>query len=87
VGLSELVGHVDERERPLIRVPIPDQDRSFLALVDTGFNGWLLMDAVRLGFVANSPFPSSSPDGATVISESLTVTLCGSGDATVSRCW
>jgi predicted aspartyl protease len=52
--LSELVGHVDERDRPLIRVPIPDRDRSFLALVDTGFNGWLLMeagDAVSLGFV------------------------------------
>ncbi|HEY7299323.1 MAG TPA: hypothetical protein VH684_15560 [Xanthobacteraceae bacterium] len=52
--MSELVGHVDGRERPLIRVPIPDQDRSFLALVDTGFNGWLLMEAVdaaSLGFV------------------------------------
>ena len=52
--MSDLVGHVDERERPLIRVPIPDQDRSFLALVDTGFNGWLMMDAVdavSLGFV------------------------------------
>ena len=52
--MSELLGHVDERERPLIRVPIPDRDRSFLALVDTGFNGWLFMeaaDAVSLGFV------------------------------------
>jgi predicted aspartyl protease len=35
-------------------VSLPGQDRSFLAQVDTGFNGWLLMeamDAVRLGFV------------------------------------
>jgi predicted aspartyl protease len=52
--LPELVGHVDDRERPLVRVSLPDQERSFLALVDTGFNGWLLMeavDAVELGFV------------------------------------
>jgi predicted aspartyl protease len=54
VALSEIIGHVDERERPLVRVPLPDQDRSFLALIDTGFNGWLLMetvDAVNIGFV------------------------------------
>jgi predicted aspartyl protease len=49
-----MVGHVDQRERPLVRVSLPDRDRSFLALVDTGFNGWLLMeamDAESLGFV------------------------------------
>jgi predicted aspartyl protease len=54
VALSELVGHVDDRERPLMRVSLPDHDESFLALIDTGFNGWLLMeavDAVSLGFV------------------------------------
>jgi predicted aspartyl protease len=53
-ALPELVGHVDQRERPLMRVSLPGQDRSFLALVDTGFNGWLLMevmDAVSLGFM------------------------------------
>jgi predicted aspartyl protease len=53
-ALAEIVGHVDQRERPLVRVSLPDRDRSFLALVDTGFNGWLFMeamDAVRLGFV------------------------------------
>jgi predicted aspartyl protease len=53
VVLSELIGHADDRERPLVRVFLPEQDRSFLSLVDTGFNGWLLMeaiDAVALGF-------------------------------------
>jgi predicted aspartyl protease len=43
--LAELAGHVDVRERPLVRVSLADEDRSFLALVDTGFNGWLLMDS------------------------------------------
>jgi predicted aspartyl protease len=43
--LSEIVGHVDARDRPLMRVALPDGDQSFLAVVDTGFNGWLMMEA------------------------------------------
>jgi predicted aspartyl protease len=51
--LSELIGHVDERERPLIRVALPEEGGSFRAVVDTGFNGWLMMesaDVAGLGF-------------------------------------
>jgi predicted aspartyl protease len=51
--LPEIIGHVDERDRPLVRFSVPGQDDSVLALIDTGFNGYLFVHqdiAVRLGF-------------------------------------
>ena len=47
------VGHVDGRRRPLVRVELGGTADDILALMDTGFNGELLLtaeDAVRLGF-------------------------------------
>jgi predicted aspartyl protease len=47
------VGGVDQRRRPLVRVKLVGAEDSFLALVDTGFNGNLLLTrtvAIQLGF-------------------------------------
>jgi predicted aspartyl protease len=41
--LSEIIGHVDPRDRPLISLSLPGQDDEFLVTVDTGFNGELLI--------------------------------------------
>jgi predicted aspartyl protease len=52
VVLSKIWGTVDRLRRPLIRLETPTGD-SFLALVDTGFNGELMLsrpDATALGF-------------------------------------
>ena len=52
--MPEIVGHVDERNRPLVRFSVPGQDDTFLALIDTGFNGHLFVQedvAERLGFI------------------------------------
>jgi predicted aspartyl protease len=40
--LSEIVGHADLRHRPLINLSIPGREDPVLALIDTGFNGYLL---------------------------------------------
>jgi predicted aspartyl protease len=50
--LSKLSGTVDRLKRPVIRLETMTGD-SFLALVDTGFNGELMLsrpDATALGF-------------------------------------
>jgi predicted aspartyl protease len=41
--LSEVVGHVDLRNRPLANISISGREDAVLALIDTGFNGHLLM--------------------------------------------
>jgi predicted aspartyl protease len=49
--LSEIIGHVDSRDRPIVSLTLPGQDDSLLVIVDTGFNGQLLIrdnDAARL---------------------------------------
>jgi predicted aspartyl protease len=53
VELSKIVGTIDRLRRPVIRLDTVVGD-SFLALVDTGFNGQLMLsesDAQALGFV------------------------------------
>ena len=41
--MSDLTGSIDERRRPLLRVPVPERD-DLLAVVDTAFTGELLVD-------------------------------------------
>jgi predicted aspartyl protease len=43
--LPEIIGHVDARNRPLVTFSVPGHEDAVLALVDTGFNGYLLMHA------------------------------------------
>jgi predicted aspartyl protease len=53
--LSRIVGAIDRLRRPVIRLETPAGD-SFLALVDTGFNGELMLseaDAGSLGFTVS----------------------------------
>jgi predicted aspartyl protease len=53
--LSEIAGHVDLRNRPLVNVAIPGHEDPILALIDTGFNGYLLVHediAQRLCFIS-----------------------------------
>lgn len=52
VALPSMLGGVDPRGRPIVRIAISGGDVEFLAVVDTGFNGELFMaavDARRLG--------------------------------------
>ena len=51
--MPEIVGHGDPRNRPLVRISIPGHEDTVLALLDTGFNGYLLIHeaiARQLGF-------------------------------------
>jgi hypothetical protein len=41
--VSELIGSLDNRRRPLMRVPVPGKD-DLLAIIDTAFTGELLLD-------------------------------------------
>jgi hypothetical protein len=41
--LSEIIGHVDPRGRPIIFISILGEDDAFPIVVDTGFNGELLL--------------------------------------------
>jgi predicted aspartyl protease len=47
-GLPELIGHVDPRNRPIISLSVSDQEDAFLAIVDTGFNGELLISETEV---------------------------------------
>ena len=52
-GVGKIIGSVDARGRPIIRLERPDRSDDLLAIVDTGFNGELLMsarDAAAHGF-------------------------------------
>jgi len=49
--LSEIIGHVDARDRPIVSLAVPGQEDGLLVLIDTGFNKELLIhetDAARL---------------------------------------
>lgn len=49
--LSDIIGHVDALDRPVVSLSIPGQEDSFLVTVDTGFNRQLLIhssDIARL---------------------------------------
>ena len=51
--MPEIIGHVDARNRPLVSFSIPGHEDGVLGLVDTGFNGYVLMHrdvAKRFGF-------------------------------------
>ena len=53
--MAKLVGGVDELGRPIVRVDVPGHD-GFLAVVDTGFNGSLMLqrsEATTQGFLGN----------------------------------
>ena len=55
--MRTVLGGIDERQRPVVRLLLADRDESFLALVDTGFNGELYVTdsvALRLGFERTS---------------------------------
>ena len=41
--MSEIIGHVDARDRPIVSLSVPGQEDQFLVIVDTGFNGQLLI--------------------------------------------
>ncbi len=72
--MGTVLGGVDDRRRPLVRVALAERDESLLALVDTGFNGELYVTesvARRFGFERTS-FDSE-------------VALAGGNSAKVSR--
>lgn len=55
--MGTIVGSIDNRNRPLVRVSLVDREESLLALVDTGFNGDLYVTesvARRIGFERTS---------------------------------
>ena len=41
--MADLTGSVDDRRRPLLRMPVPGHD-DLLAIIDTAFTGQLLVD-------------------------------------------
>jgi predicted aspartyl protease len=41
--LSDIIGHVDARNRPIILLPLPNDEDGLLVTVDTGFSGQLLI--------------------------------------------
>jgi len=50
--LSEILGHVDARDRPIVSLSVPDQEDGIPVVIDTGFNGELLIhstDIDRIG--------------------------------------
>jgi predicted aspartyl protease len=46
VELAKVTGSIDELGRPVVRIEVPGRD-GFLAVVDTGFNRSLLMQALE----------------------------------------
>jgi predicted aspartyl protease len=51
--LPKIIGHIDDLGRPVIRIEVPGRD-GFLAIVDTGFNRSLMLQASvaeAIGFV------------------------------------
>jgi predicted aspartyl protease len=57
--LGTLVGGIDQRRRPLIRLKLSDRDVEILCLLDTGFNGELMIDKQNcaiLGFDRRQDF-------------------------------
>jgi predicted aspartyl protease len=49
--LSDIIGHVDARNRPIVLLPLPNDADGLLVTIDTGFSGQLLIhdtDLVRL---------------------------------------
>jgi predicted aspartyl protease len=42
--LPKIIGHIDDLGRPVIRIEVPGRD-GFLAIVDTGFNRSLMLQA------------------------------------------
>jgi predicted aspartyl protease len=49
--LSDIVGHVDARNRPIALIPLPSDTDGLLVTIDTGFSGQLLIhdtDFLRL---------------------------------------
>ena len=52
--MAKLVGAVDDRGRPVVRVAVVGRDDEALAIVDTGFNGEVMLvegDAPAVGVV------------------------------------
>jgi hypothetical protein len=50
--LSDIIGHVDSRDRPIVLLPLPNDADGLLVIIDTGFSGQLLIhdsDIPRLG--------------------------------------
>jgi hypothetical protein len=46
--LSEIIGHVDAQDRPIVSLSAPDQEDSFPVVIDTGFNGQLLIYSTEI---------------------------------------
>lgn len=52
--MAKLIGHVDDRGRPVARVTVFGREDDVLATIDTGFNGEVMLvegDAALLGVV------------------------------------
>lgn len=67
-ALAKLTGSIDRLGRPVVRVEVSGGD-GFLALVDTGFNGELIMaepDARVLGFAVSTKIASATLAGGQV---------------------
>jgi len=47
--LAEIIGHVDARNRPIVRLSIAGLEDDVPAIVDTGFNGELLINESDVG--------------------------------------
>ena len=57
--MGTVIGSVDHRRRPLVRIERVDDSEGFLALLDTGFNGEIFVaiaDVERLGFRLRSGY-------------------------------
>jgi predicted aspartyl protease len=46
LALAKVVGNIDDRGRPVVRVDVPGRD-GFLAVIDTGFNRTLILEAAE----------------------------------------
>lgn len=55
VALAKLLGSVDDRGRPVVRITVVGRDDDVLATIDTGFNGEVMIvegDVAAVGVIA-----------------------------------
>jgi predicted aspartyl protease len=59
--LAEIIGHVDTRDRPIVSLTLPGLDDDLLVIVDTGFNGQLLIYETELSRFNFVPHETTVP--------------------------